>query len=523
MKKFTFAFFVLPLLAALVGNEFLAFESTDAAGRARDSLNEATFQMTDDLSFIDAQPDAAAALREARSDLDITLAAMQQENGKIVAAMFRLEMPANQIALVQRQTLLIERMARSIDKSVLSGDTTRLPFSFEINSDRFQTVLRGLTKGDRELLLAPATDSEVRRSLSTIGELYAEVPGGARRVLKAARLVADLVAKSETLVEQSLDALTEMQRAGTHDSHWRRVIRLEEISEAMSGSSQWADRLRALLDIDWSEIVDVDQLQMVLQSDDKRLISAREHQLARITLLALLLLLTLPKLLAPPIAERPSRQVTPRGASSRKSHLQGGAPRKAAPGKKRRRGQAAGSSGEAGRFSAQYDSQYNWSPFVNAPEPQVISNWVEAGGDRSLPDICDRYQQTLNAILRKENLQQNMTVLGRLLAMLAKQGGDSPLGNVSMLAAAVMDGIGLGAIRLDNRSADLLRRLNTHLRAANDAGSYGLCVKVDENLAIGLLKRLKNMHLDSEGADADARAKRIIAAREKFLLWHGLS
>ena len=60
-------------------------------------------------------------LRDISSDLAITMSAIQTENNKVVASLLRSSGPSNEVALAQRQSMLIERMSRSVDKALVSG------------------------------------------------------------------------------------------------------------------------------------------------------------------------------------------------------------------------------------------------------------------------------------------------------------------------------------------------------------------------------------------------------------------
>ena len=70
------------------------------------------------------------SLRDIAGDLAITMSAIQLDNNKIVATMLLANAPANQVALAQRQTQLIERMSRSVDKIIELGTTKALPIVF---------------------------------------------------------------------------------------------------------------------------------------------------------------------------------------------------------------------------------------------------------------------------------------------------------------------------------------------------------------------------------------------------------
>ena len=115
--------------------------------------------------------DAMVSLRDIAGDLAITMSAIQLDNNKIVATMLLANAPANQVALAQRQTQLIERMSRSVDKIIELGTTKALSDSFSRDSGNFTRVLEGIANGNRELLLTASNNADVQASLTRIDEL----------------------------------------------------------------------------------------------------------------------------------------------------------------------------------------------------------------------------------------------------------------------------------------------------------------------------------------------------------------
>ena len=116
-----------------------------------------------------------AYLKDMTGDMAINMSAIQQENNRIVAGMLRLGSPPNQIALAQRQNLLIERMSRIVDKLVELGASKNLLESLDRDQASFQQVLDGLRNGDRDLLLTPISAAEVQTNLARVEELFSTV------------------------------------------------------------------------------------------------------------------------------------------------------------------------------------------------------------------------------------------------------------------------------------------------------------------------------------------------------------
>jgi len=111
-------------------------------------------------------------LIDLNGDLTINMSAIQQENNRVVAGMLRLGVPANQIALAQRQNLLIERMSRSMDKASEFGTSENLRENLNRDKQTFGKVLQGLKAGDRDLLLTAVADADVQSNLAQAEGLF---------------------------------------------------------------------------------------------------------------------------------------------------------------------------------------------------------------------------------------------------------------------------------------------------------------------------------------------------------------
>lgn len=175
--------------------------SPDTARSALSSVSSLWDQTRENIDVVVGNREAMVYLRDMSSDLAITMSAIQQENNKIVAAMLRAGAPANEVALAQRQNLLVERMSRSVDKVVEMGDAESLTSNFARDSQTFQRVMNGLANGDRELLLTATTNSEVQTSLNKVAELYRSISARTNEILNRAGQVAEAkqAAQSVTL------------------------------------------------------------------------------------------------------------------------------------------------------------------------------------------------------------------------------------------------------------------------------------------------------------------------------------
>jgi twitching motility protein PilJ len=160
--------------------------SIDAAKSALETVQAQWDTVKVQVDIILGNRESMVYLRDLSSDLGVTMSAIQQENNKIVAGMLRLGAPASEVALAQRQNLLIERMSRSVDKVVEVGNTASLATNFNRDSQNFKRVLDGLINGDRELLLTVRPDPEVQASLAKVEELYRSIAARSSEILTRA-------------------------------------------------------------------------------------------------------------------------------------------------------------------------------------------------------------------------------------------------------------------------------------------------------------------------------------------------
>jgi twitching motility protein PilJ len=143
--------------------------------------------------------DVLTSMRDIAGDLAITLAAIQQENRKVVAAMLLSSAPAGEVVLAQRQSQLVERMSRSLESVLQVGGTKNLVDNFSNDQKTFQRVLSGLMNGDRELQITAANNAAVRTSLTKIEELFRSVSTRSNEIFAQVENVAGIKLSAEAL------------------------------------------------------------------------------------------------------------------------------------------------------------------------------------------------------------------------------------------------------------------------------------------------------------------------------------
>ncbi|MFT7686322.1 MAG: twitching motility protein PilJ [Candidatus Azotimanducaceae bacterium] len=183
-----------------------------SAKRILDSLSSLWGETKINLDVVLGNRDALVQLKDISSDLSITMSAIQQENNKVVAAMLRLNLPASQIALAQRQSLLIERMSRNVERVIEQGASDSLAGSFKRSSDSFTSVLKGLMDGNRELLLTAVNDTNVRASLTKTEELFRSVASRMSEILAKAEEVDRLQKSNLAIYQNSGELLSSVNR-----------------------------------------------------------------------------------------------------------------------------------------------------------------------------------------------------------------------------------------------------------------------------------------------------------------------
>lgn len=119
--------------------------------------------------------ESSSYIKDIASDFAINMSAIQQENNQIVAEMLRLNLPANQVALAQRQNLLGERISRTVDRLIEVGGGKNLTDNLSRDQQTFSRVLAGLKGGDRDLLLTAIANQGVQNNIARVEELFRTV------------------------------------------------------------------------------------------------------------------------------------------------------------------------------------------------------------------------------------------------------------------------------------------------------------------------------------------------------------
>ncbi|MDP7146278.1 MAG: methyl-accepting chemotaxis protein [Pseudomonadales bacterium] len=172
-----------------------------------EEINKSWIKMEASVGGILGNKDALSYLDQISLELAETVPAIQQENGKVVATLLRAGTTANQIALIQKQAFLIERMHHGVDRVLEMGTNENLVNSFSRDSKVFREVLDGLITGDRTLLLNAVKDTKSIESLTTIDELFRSISGQLDLILARSADVVTVKRAAEDIFAESRNLL----------------------------------------------------------------------------------------------------------------------------------------------------------------------------------------------------------------------------------------------------------------------------------------------------------------------------
>ncbi|BES73714.1 chemotaxis chemoreceptor PilJ [Marinobacter nanhaiticus D15-8W] len=130
--------------------------------------------------------EAVLGLHEVARTLNETIPQLQVEYDDIVQILLDNDAPAEQIALAQRQSLLAERIVRSVN-NVLSGDEDAVIAADRFGRDAalFGRVLEGQTEGNPAMGISRVQDEDAIYGLEAVAELFEFVSQNVDAILEA--------------------------------------------------------------------------------------------------------------------------------------------------------------------------------------------------------------------------------------------------------------------------------------------------------------------------------------------------
>lgn len=126
-------------------------------------------RMNADALVIDSNKDVISFLHDTANQLSIAVLGLQDNNEKVIDVLLDNNALASQVAAVQRQSWLAERIARSVDKMLEGGEEAdKASALFKQDAEEFGSVLAGLLNGNQVLGIRRVGDEEARQLLKDI-------------------------------------------------------------------------------------------------------------------------------------------------------------------------------------------------------------------------------------------------------------------------------------------------------------------------------------------------------------------
>ena len=144
------------------------------------------------------------------------------------------------------------------------------------------------------------------------------------------------------------------------------------------------------------------------------------------------------------------------------------------------------------------------------PAAEITTRFEKQKSHQTARKIRHRYQQALVALLKKQQPRENLKLMGKAFSMLVKMCGVSAKGNLFRLSLAVVEGVSVGAIKMDASTADKFKRIDAELKDLATRGTKSLG-EVSAELGNELLALVNG---------ANAETPRIAAVKSLFSVQH---
>jgi twitching motility protein PilJ len=124
-------------------------------------------------------------LHEVAETLSETIPQLQVEYEEVVEILLESEAPADQVVIAQKQSLLAERIVRSVNKVLAGGDDAVLAAdNFGRDASLFGRVMNGMLEGNVAMNISQVEDEEAIYSLEEIADLFEFVSGSVDEILE---------------------------------------------------------------------------------------------------------------------------------------------------------------------------------------------------------------------------------------------------------------------------------------------------------------------------------------------------
>jgi twitching motility protein PilJ len=160
----------LPSPAAMLGNNI-------------DQLNRLWAQVDDAASTIVTNREQIIFLYQAATNLNNIIPSLQEQNNKVVEGMLAAEATAGQVAIAQRQSWLLERIGRSVDRMLKGTETaTEAAEQFTVDASEFSTVLRALMEGNPAIKVERLRGRGALAALGEMAQSFQQIGGSMDQV-----------------------------------------------------------------------------------------------------------------------------------------------------------------------------------------------------------------------------------------------------------------------------------------------------------------------------------------------------
>ena len=140
-------------------------------------------------------------LYEVATNLNRLIPQLQSANNDVVALLLNGGASASQVALAQRQSWLLERIARNVDRMLQGSDeATSAAEQFSLDAREFGTVVSGLLEGNKSLGIDRVNSKEIRALLMRIGQDFQMISGSVDEIFQVSPELSKSTEAAESIV-----------------------------------------------------------------------------------------------------------------------------------------------------------------------------------------------------------------------------------------------------------------------------------------------------------------------------------
>ncbi|ABC27448.1 Methyl-accepting chemotaxis protein [Hahella chejuensis KCTC 2396] len=157
--------------------------------------------------------DTVLQLHQVAITLNDTIPQLQVEYDDVVQILLENNAPADQVAVAQRQSLLAERIVRSVNKVLAGGeDAVTAADRFGRDVNLFGRVLNGMVEGNQVMGITKVADEDATFGLEAIAELFEFVNENVDTILETSPELFRVREAANNIFEKSQALLTETSK-----------------------------------------------------------------------------------------------------------------------------------------------------------------------------------------------------------------------------------------------------------------------------------------------------------------------